>query len=195
MEAAEAAATSAKEDAQTARGEVQVLRASQSFLRKSLERRARVVKRLMSNALHSGSADELARLGVPEHITMRAVLRDEAGPGVLLGDSVSSMPTPAVDGREGAGAAGTSQGAPPTSPPRIDLDELYVSVKVRTDTPFAKIAEALAQRLRLDASRVRLTVDAAYENGGEWVSPEDTPAELGLVDGSVVHICPMTTTF
>ena len=68
-----------------------------------------------------------------------------------------------------------------------------MSVKVRSDTPFSKIAEALAQRLRLDASRVRLTVDAAHENGGEWVCPDDTPAELGLIDGSVVHICPLAS--
>jgi hypothetical protein len=123
--------------------------------------------------------------------------------------------------------------------------EMCVSLKVKVDTPFARIASVLAERLRLDlpsvqvrvpreidsqstigdsvvrawvalsldelclgrwsgwrgpcaahvhfsethaAAFAQLSVDATAAQGGEILQHDDTPREMGLQDGCLVHV-------
>eukprot|EP00976_Prorocentrum_cordatum_P091562 1188580-Prorocentrum_minimum.AAC.3 len=66
---------------------------------------------------------------------------------------------------------------PPPAPPQV-----------RADTPFSRIIKVLAERLKLEAAEVVLTVDASFAGGGEVVRDDETPAELGLHDGACIHI-------
>ncbi|KAK3260856.1 hypothetical protein CYMTET_30209, partial [Cymbomonas tetramitiformis] len=108
-----------KSDLAEVRSENTSLKAAQGFLRKSLERRSRLVKQLVRAGKHQ--PDTLAQA---EFITIRAVMRDDRS---FIREAPHSN-------------AAVEDGA----------SEMWVSLKVRADTQFARIVEVLADRLKLD---------------------------------------------
>ena len=145
--------------AEDLRAENRALRAAQGGLRARVDRRHGVLRRVLRWAQGLQSKDAPGEGWAAEYVVISAVIRDE-GPGLL---------------RALADIAAVQM-------------ESWVSVKVKADTAFARIAEVIAARLGVAPGALTLTVDAPLAAGGELVPGDATPFELGLEDGSTLHI-------